>query len=95
MTLFMGSTSKSSCSVAQLRLQGSVRSRTISFMSSWSCPHDLDGVCQHVRGARCDPGMRGCILHGRFRFAKDEGGGMRKPVKALPAVPAKPKRPSN
>jgi hypothetical protein len=47
-------------------------------MSSWSCTHDLDGVCQEVRGARCDPGMRGCVRYGRFRFAKDEGGGMRK-----------------
>ncbi len=41
-------------------------------MSSWSCPHDAEGVCQLVRGARCEPGMRGCILHGRYRFLQDE-----------------------
>jgi hypothetical protein len=58
-------------------------------MSSWSCPHDTDGVCQLVRGARCEPGMRGCILHGRYRFLEDElRGGERKPVKAAPAAPA-------
>ncbi len=51
-------------------------------MGSWSCPHDLDGVCQLVKGARCDPGMRGCILYGRYRFLQDEISGVRKPVKA-------------
>jgi hypothetical protein len=66
-------------------------------MGSWSCPHDIDNVCQRVNGARCDPGMRGCVLHGRFRFARDEDGGVRKPVKALPDAPpmaqeTKPKR---
>jgi hypothetical protein len=67
-------------------------------MNSWSCPHDLDNVCQKVKGARCDPGMRGCVLHGRFRFARDDEGAERKPVKAVPdaaatAPQAKPKRP--
>lgn len=51
-------------------------------MSSWSCPYDLDGVCQKVRGARCDPGMRGCVLHGRYVFAKDEAEASRKPIKS-------------
>ena len=54
-------------------------------MSSWSCPHDLNGVCQHVKGAVCDPGMRGCVLEGRFKFARDEMNQARKPVKAAPA----------
>ena len=61
-------------------------------MSSWSCPHDADCVCQLVRGARCEPGMRGCILHGRYRFLQDELVGERKPVKAVPAAPEKPKK---
>jgi len=61
-------------------------------MSSWSCPHDDGGVCQLVRGARCDPGMRGCVLHGRYRFLRDEIEGVRKPMKAAPEVPAKAKR---
>jgi hypothetical protein len=49
-------------------------------MSTWNCPHEIDGVCQLVRGAICDPGMRGCTLHGRYVFAKDEKGARRKPV---------------
>lgn len=59
-------------------------------MSAWSCPHDLDGVCQKVNGARCDPGMRGCVLHGRFRFASEEKNLERKPVKADPKPAAEP-----
>lgn len=38
-------------------------------MSSWGCPHEADGVCQKVNRLPCDPGMRGCVLHGRFVFS--------------------------
>jgi hypothetical protein len=66
-------------------------------MSAWSCPHDLDGVCQRVRGAICDPGMRGCVLHGKVVMAnKDEGVRPRKapaaPKPAKPTLPAKSRR---
>lgn len=59
-------------------------------MSSWSCPYDLDGVCQHVQGARCDPGMRGCVLHGKVVFASEDKNAPRKPVKAAEKEPVKP-----
>jgi len=26
-------------------------------MSSWSCPHEVDGICRRVGGALCRPGM--------------------------------------
>jgi hypothetical protein len=58
-------------------------------MSAWSCPHDLNGICQRVRGAICSPGMRGCELEGKVRFALDELNAPRKPVKARPTE-AKP-----
>ena len=51
-------------------------------MSGWSCPYDLDGVCQRVQGAVCDPGMRGCVLHGKVVFANEDKNAPRKPVKA-------------
>ena len=51
-------------------------------MSSWSCPHDLDGICQRVNGAVCEPGMRGCVLEGKVRFAREDMNQTRKPVKA-------------
>jgi len=55
-------------------------------MSAWSCPHDLEGICQRVQGAVCAPGMRGCELEGKVRFARDEMNLPRKPVKAAPAA---------
>lgn len=58
-------------------------------MTAWSCPHDLDGVCQRVQGAVCEPGMRGCELEGKVRFAREEMNQPRKPVKAAPAAPRK------
>lgn len=59
-------------------------------MSSWSCPHDLDNVCQRVQGAACSPGMRGCVLEGKVRFARDEMNLPRKPVKAPTTTAKKP-----
>jgi hypothetical protein len=38
-------------------------------MSSWGCPHEVNGECQKVNHLPCDPGMRGCVLHGRFVFS--------------------------
>lgn len=40
-------------------------------MSGWGCPHDLNGICQRVAGRTCDPGMKGCVLFGRFVFADE------------------------
>lgn len=38
-------------------------------MSSWGCPHEHDGKCQKVNDLPCDPGMKGCVLFGRFVWA--------------------------
>lgn len=38
-------------------------------MGSWGCPHGIKGVCQKVAQRVCDPGMKGCVLAGRYRFA--------------------------
>ena len=37
----------------------------------WGCPHEADNQCQRVANRRCDPGMKGCILAGRFIFSDD------------------------
>lgn len=37
-------------------------------MSSWSCRHEVNGICQKVAGAYCRPGMKGCILVGKVTF---------------------------
>jgi hypothetical protein len=39
--------------------------------SGWGCPHEVEGLCQHVQGRPCDPGMKGCVLAGRFRFSNE------------------------
>ena len=39
---------------------------------SWGCPHELKGLCSRVDNIPCDPGMKGCVLHGRFVFANEE-----------------------
>lgn len=38
-------------------------------MSSWGCPHEVDGKYQRVNHISYDMGMKGCVLFGRFRFA--------------------------
>lgn len=37
-------------------------------VSGWSCPHEDAGACKRLRNIPCDPGQRGCVMHGRFRF---------------------------
>ncbi len=41
-------------------------------MSGWGCPNELKGTCLRVEGRECDPGMKGCVLFGRFVFSTDE-----------------------
>lgn len=41
-------------------------------MSGWGCPHESKGQCNKVPGQACDPGMKGCILFGRFVFSNEE-----------------------
>ncbi len=38
-------------------------------MGSWGCPHEINGVCTKVNNLQCDPGMKGCVLAGRYVFA--------------------------
>jgi len=38
---------------------------------SWGCPHQLnDYTCTRLK-RECHPGIKGCVLHGRFVFAGD------------------------
>lgn len=39
---------------------------------SWGCPHETNDLCSKVNNLPCDPGMKGCVLHGRFVFANDD-----------------------
>ena len=41
-------------------------------MGGWGCPYEIDGRCQRVNNNPCDPGMKGCILFGRFIFSNPQ-----------------------
>lgn len=39
---------------------------------SWGCPHEVDDKCGKINNLPCDPGMKGCVLAGRFVFANSD-----------------------
>ena len=41
-------------------------------MGGWGCPHEKDGNCRKVPGKKCEPGMKGCTLSGKFLFSSEE-----------------------
>jgi len=59
--------------------------------TSWSCPHEVDNMCYLVNPSPCEPGMKGCILHGRFIFAKS-GKNESRPKKSQKSSPSKSKK---
>lgn len=38
----------------------------------WGCPHEIDDKCSKINNLPCDPGMKGCVLAGRYRFANED-----------------------
>jgi hypothetical protein len=49
-------------------------------MSSWGCPHEIHGKCSRVNNQPCDPGMKGCVLFGRFVWADESKNRPRKNI---------------
>lgn len=41
-------------------------------MAAWGCPHEIDGKCGKLNHLPCDPGMKGCVLAGRYFFLSSE-----------------------
>lgn len=41
-------------------------------MSGWGRPHEAGGKCLRINEIPCDPGMKGCVLFGRFVFSNEE-----------------------
>lgn len=48
---------------------GPLSGARIKMSGGWGCPHDNKGQCEKVEGRPCDPGMKGCVLFGRFTFS--------------------------
>jgi len=38
----------------------------------WGCPHEVNDRCTKIDDLPCDPGMKGCVLAGRYVFANEE-----------------------
>jgi len=57
---------------------------------SWGCPHETDDRCGKVNNLPCDPGMKGCVLAGRFVFASDEKNTRLRQKQGRDAAPADP-----
>jgi len=57
-------------------------------MSGWGCVHDVNGICSRVADRPCDPGMKGCVLAGRFRFSNEE---KNRPPRRAPVAPPEKK----
>lgn len=39
---------------------------------SWGCPHEINDLCSRINNLPCDPGMKGCVLYGRYVFSNDD-----------------------
>lgn len=37
----------------------------------WGCPHEIDDICTKINNLPCNPGMKGCVLAGRYVFADE------------------------
>lgn len=38
----------------------------------WGCPHEAQDLCTKLENRPCDPGMKGCVLHGRYVFLNED-----------------------
>lgn len=46
--------------------------KVTTMAGSWGCPHEVEERCTKVNLLPCNPGMKGCELAGRFRFANED-----------------------
>lgn len=37
----------------------------------WGCPHEVDDTCTKLNKLPCNPGMKGCVLAGRYVFTDE------------------------
>jgi len=58
-------------------------------MGGWGCQHEVKGLCLRVNNIPCDPGMKGCVLFGRFVWA-DESKNRPKKTAHAPAPENRP-----
>jgi len=54
----------------------------------WGCPHEIDDLCSKINNLPCDPGMKGCVLAGRYVFADEAKNARLREKKAREEEPA-------
>lgn len=60
----------------------------------WGCPHEVADRCTKINNLPCDPGMKGCELYGRFRFADESKNTRYWEKKARETEPGRPSSPA-
>jgi hypothetical protein len=50
----------------------------------------VKGQCSRVPGKACDPGMKGCVLFGRFTFSDEAKNRPRRRDRDIEATPERP-----
>ena len=63
--------------------------------AGWGCPHETDGLCSKVKDLRCDPGMKGCTLYGRYAFFDDSKNARSKQKQAQTTSPKRDGEPAH
>lgn len=62
---------------------------------AWGCPHEVDDICTMISNLPCDPGMKGCVLYGRYVFAdEDKNARLRRKQASRPADVTAPEQDS-
>ncbi len=56
----------------------------------WGCPHEANDVCTRINNLPCDPGMKGCVLAGRFVFFDEDKNARLRQKKAREQAAAAP-----
>lgn len=56
----------------------------------WGCPHEANDICTKVNNLPCDPGMKGCVLAGRYVFANEDKNRRLREKQARQAADASP-----
>lgn len=62
---------------------------------AWGCPHEKNDICTKVNNLPCDPGMKGCVLAGRYVFFNNDAKNERLRAKRARAADQSPTEPQD
>lgn len=56
-------------------------------MTAWGCQYEVNGHCANINLLPCDPGMKGCVLAGRYFFLDSDEKNVRRREKLARQLP--------